>query len=99
MNFSQQLSWVCDSLSSKSLAESLFFMGSVVGGPFFGCLADQKGRKMALYASNILAAISGTVIVFFSNFYFFCLCSFFLGSTIISQINIIYILSEYGCEH
>jgi len=85
---------MCGSVGRKSVAESFFFVGSLIGGPIFGWLSDNKGRKLTLYVSNIITAIAGTFLVFYANFYYFSAFIFILGLTTIPQLSVSYVLSK-----
>ena len=96
ISFLFQLNWICDQSHRLPFSQAVFFMGSLVGGPLFGWLADYRGRKFALIASNFLSGLSGVAASFSSNFTIYCASMFILGFNAYPQINILYILGEYS---
>ena len=50
---------VCDRENLLSIGQTVYFLGMLCGGPFFGILSDKYGRKPMLIASMLVMAISG----------------------------------------
>ncbi|KAJ8737900.1 hypothetical protein PYW08_000495 [Mythimna loreyi] len=57
-----EMGWVCEQNSNQATAQSIFFVGSIVGGLIVGFIADRFGRIPAAVFSNIIGAIAGALI-------------------------------------
>uniref|UniRef100_A0A4X2KFR3 Uncharacterized protein n=1 Tax=Vombatus ursinus TaxID=29139 RepID=A0A4X2KFR3_VOMUR len=71
---------VCDSWTLKSLPQSIFFAGILVGFLMWGCLSDRFGRKWILPPSYLIVTVSSTVPAFAQSFPVYCCLRFLLGS-------------------
>lgn len=76
---SSELGWVCDKSSYQATAQSVFFLGSIVGGVAIGWVADRYGRLPATIVSNIIGCIGGVISIFARNFIEFTIYRFFVG--------------------
>lgn len=76
------------------MTQAAFFLGSLFGGPIFGKLADAKGRRMTVIASNLLVGLAGTAAALAIDITTFCAAFFVLGFNTYPQINILYILGK-----
>lgn len=76
---SSEFGWVCERDSYQAIAQSLFFVGSIIGGFLVGWIADRFGRLPATIFSNILGCIAGTASAFTQNFIQFVICRFIMG--------------------
>lgn len=83
---------VCDDAYKSNLAQSIFFMGSIVGGLVFGALADAYGRVPILVATNMAGFIGGISTIYASKFWHFCACRFVVGLAYDNCFVIAYIL-------
>nr|XP_060614569.1 solute carrier family 22 member 6-A-like [Anolis sagrei ordinatus] len=70
---------VCNLQSLKSLAQSLFMAGVLVGAFIFGDLSDRFGRRLILIWSLLLVAIMGCGAAFAQNFVAYCVFRFLSG--------------------
>ncbi|KAJ8736894.1 hypothetical protein PYW07_000165 [Mythimna separata] len=70
-----EMGWVCDQNSNQATAQSIFFVGSIVGGLIVGWIADRFGRIPAAVFSNMVGAIAGTATIFVNNFTEFTICA------------------------
>ncbi|XP_063001717.1 solute carrier family 22 member 6-B-like [Elgaria multicarinata webbii] len=70
---------VCNLQPLKSLAQSLFMAGVLVGAFVFGDLSDRYGRRLILIWSLLLIAVMGTGAAFSSNFVTYCIFRFLSG--------------------
>lgn len=73
------LGWVCDKDSYQATGQSMFFVGSIIGGFLIGWVADRFGRLPAAVASNVIGACAGTASVFTNNFIQFAICRLIMG--------------------
>ncbi|XP_076165331.1 organic cation transporter protein [Ptiloglossa arizonensis] len=87
-----EMNWVCDNAYKSTLAESIFFVGSVFGCLTFGWLADKYGRIPALVGTNMLGFIGGVSTAFVTQFWQFCLCRFIVGLAYDNTFVLAYIL-------
>ncbi|CAF0770190.1 unnamed protein product [Adineta ricciae] len=55
----EEWSMVCDRVEYRSIVQSVFFAGYMVGSIFFGVLADKYGRRPVMSVSFILISIAG----------------------------------------
>ncbi|XP_032215138.1 solute carrier family 22 member 10 isoform X2 [Mustela erminea] len=79
---------VCNYQSQKSVVQSLFMAGMLVGGLIGGHLSDRFGRKLILRWCLLQLTVVGTSAAFVSNFHIYCLLRFLSGcSSIIILAN------------
>ncbi|XP_046622086.1 carcinine transporter-like isoform X1 [Neodiprion virginianus] len=99
--FQFQLEWVCGKSYYSSLSQSIFYIGSIIGGFVFSFIADNYGRLPALVACNAVGFFSSIGTAFSDSFWSFCLCRFIAGTAFDNCFNIIFIiLIEYvGPQH
>ncbi|XP_030019880.2 carcinine transporter [Manduca sexta] len=76
---SSELGWVCDRASYQATAQSIFFVGSIIGGFIVGWIADRFGRLPAAVVSNLIGCVAGVGSTFAQNFLVFTICRFFMG--------------------
>lgn len=76
---SSELGWVCDKNSYQATAQSLFFVGSIIGGFIIGWVADRFGRIPAAILANVIGCVAGIVSIFARNFVEFIICRIFMG--------------------
>ncbi|XP_042872134.1 organic cation transporter protein-like [Penaeus japonicus] len=96
-----QLNWVCEEDWRPALAQSLFFVGSMVGSPSLGWAADIWGRLPIIIFTNLLGGVAGVASAFSSSFAMFAACRFFVGITHEQQGLVAFVLFlEYvGSEY
>ncbi|XP_012268091.2 carcinine transporter-like [Athalia rosae] len=87
-----ELEWVCDKAYYSSVAQTLFFVGSIIGGFVFGYVADHHGRLPALIACNTVALLGSIATSFSNSFWSFCLCRLFVGTAFDNCFNILFII-------
>ncbi|XP_012276484.1 carcinine transporter [Orussus abietinus] len=91
-----ELGWVCNKAYLVSTAQAIFFCGSIIGGFFFGWLADHHGRILTLMVLNGIALIATIATAFASDFWSFAICRFFAGLAFDNCINIpLIVVVEY----
>ncbi|CAH0761922.1 unnamed protein product [Diatraea saccharalis] len=87
-----QLGWVCDRDNYPATAQSIFFCGAIIGGLFFGWVADKYGRVPAIVGTNMAGFFAGVGTAFTNSFWSFCLCRFLVGLAYDNCFVIMYIL-------
>ncbi|XP_046483717.1 carcinine transporter-like isoform X1 [Neodiprion pinetum] len=91
-----ELEWVCNKTYYSSLAQSTFYVGSIIGGSIFGYIADNHGRMPALVICNMVGCAAAIATSFCNNFWSFCLCRFLAGTAFDNCFNMMFIiLIEY----
>uniref|UniRef100_A0A670ZLI8 Major facilitator superfamily (MFS) profile domain-containing protein n=1 Tax=Pseudonaja textilis TaxID=8673 RepID=A0A670ZLI8_PSETE len=70
---------VCNLQPLKSLAQSLFMGGVLVGAFVLGDLSDRYGRRLILIGSLLMVAIMGTGAAFSNSFLTYCIFRFLSG--------------------
>ncbi|XP_047989449.1 carcinine transporter-like [Leguminivora glycinivorella] len=89
---SSELGWVCDKDSYQATAQSIFFVGSIVGGLVVGWIADRYGRLPAAAVGTVVGGIAGVVSIFARDFVEFAVCRFFMGMSWDSCMLMVYLL-------
>lgn len=89
---SSEMGWVCDKDSYQATAQSIFFVGSIIGGLCIGLIADRFGRLPAGIVGNLIGCLAGVCSVFARNFLEFCICRFFMGMSYETSMTMIYLL-------
>ncbi|CAG5039514.1 unnamed protein product [Parnassius apollo] len=89
---SSEWGWVCDKDSYQANAQSIFFVGSIVGGFLIGWVADRFGRIPAVVSANMIGFIAGVISVFARNFIEFSICRFFMGMSYDNCMMMMYLL-------
>ncbi|XP_002035519.2 organic cation transporter protein [Drosophila sechellia] len=84
--------WVCDDAALPTYAQSIFFLGAIVGGLLFGWVADRFGRIPALIGTNMMGLLAGVGTAFVSNFWEFAIMRFFVGFAFDNCFTMMYIL-------
>nr|XP_036293308.1 solute carrier family 22 member 11-like [Pipistrellus kuhlii] len=74
-----QWNLVCKSKSLKFWSQAIYFYGYLLGPPLGGYISDKFGRKPALLASSLLAALLGTGSIFAPTFPIYCVIRFLLA--------------------
>ncbi|KAJ0179010.1 hypothetical protein K1T71_005785 [Dendrolimus kikuchii] len=74
-----EMGWVCDKDSYPATAQSLFFVGSIIGGISIGWISDRFGRLPAAIICNVIGCIGGVLSTFARNFIEFVLCRIVMG--------------------
>ncbi|XP_047997891.1 carcinine transporter-like [Leguminivora glycinivorella] len=87
-----ELGWVCDKDSYQASAQSIFFVGSIVGGFLIGWIADRYGRLPAAAVCNVIGGVSGVITIFAKNFVQFAVCRFFMGMSWDNSMLMVYLL-------
>ncbi|CAD7082940.1 unnamed protein product, partial [Hermetia illucens] len=86
------LDWVCDNAALPSVAQSIFFVGAIVGGLLFGWIADRWGRIPALVWCNVIGFVAGIATAFSPSFWIFAFCRFLVGFAFDNCFTMMYIL-------
>ncbi|CAD7003454.1 organic cation transporter protein [Ceratitis capitata] len=84
--------WVCENDALPTYAQSIFFLGAIVGGLLFGWIADKFGRIPALIGSNLVGFAAGVGTAFTANFWQFAVMRFFVGFAFDNCFTMMYIL-------
>lgn len=86
--------WVCDHATLPTWAQSIFFLGAIVGGLLFGWIADKFGRIPSLIGSNLVGFAAGVATAFVTKFWQFALMRFFVGFAFDNCFTMMYILGK-----
>ncbi|XP_062052644.1 steroid transmembrane transporter SLC22A24-like [Lepus europaeus] len=84
---SSQWDLVCESQSQKSVVQTLFMSGSLLGSLIFGYLSDRYGRKGVYTWCLLQTAIMDTCATFAPIFLIFCILRFLAGFSIIIVLS------------
>jgi len=68
-----------DEAYKATLAQSIFFIGAIIGGLIFGWLSDKYGRIPMLVSANIMGFIGGVSTIGVTAYWQFCICRFIVG--------------------
>uniref|UniRef100_H0WM13 Major facilitator superfamily (MFS) profile domain-containing protein n=1 Tax=Otolemur garnettii TaxID=30611 RepID=H0WM13_OTOGA len=90
---------VCESESQKSLVQSLFMSGNIVGSLIYGYLSDRFGRKIICSWGLLQLAISGTCAAFAPTFLIYCSLRFLSGFCMISTLGNLFSLAIEWTNH
>ncbi|KAL0895326.1 hypothetical protein ABMA27_011469 [Loxostege sticticalis] len=93
--------WVCADSGIAPMAQTVFFMGSLLGCAFFGWMGDKYGRLPALIGSNLIGCFGGLLTVFTTGVWDFTIARFIVGICNDSCSVMLYIIViEYvGARH
>ncbi|XP_071514005.1 organic cation transporter protein-like isoform X2 [Panulirus ornatus] len=96
-----QLDWVCDEDWKPPLAQTLFYLGSMIGSSLLGWAADRWGRLPLVVFCNLLGAVAGVVSAFSTSFVMFCVLRFVVGHTYeqLYGIGLILLLEYVGTAY
>ncbi|CAK1554643.1 unnamed protein product [Leptosia nina] len=89
---SSEFGWVCDKDSYQATAQSIFFMGSIVGGFLIGWIADRYGRIPAIVSCNLIGFVGGVISIFATDFLQFSACRFLFGISYDNCMMMMYLL-------
>ncbi|XP_012268122.2 carcinine transporter-like [Athalia rosae] len=92
VSIAAELEWVCDKAYYSTVAQSVFFVGSIIGGFIFGYIADHYGRLPALIACNAVGFFGSIATAFCNSFWTFCLCRLIVGTAFDNCFNILFII-------
>lgn len=87
--------WVCEHSAYPTYAQSIFFLGAIVGGLLFGWIADRFGRVPSLIGCNVLGFAAGVCTAYVNNFWQFALMRFFVGFAFDNCFTMMYILGKF----
>ncbi|XP_022208317.2 beta-alanine transporter isoform X2 [Drosophila obscura] len=87
-----EFGWVCDSDYYATLAQIIFFVGSILGGLGYGRFADLCGRLSALVSSCFLALVGSIFSAMANNFPAFAATRLLVGASYDTCFTMIYIL-------
>jgi MFS family permease len=103
--------WVCSDSWKPALAQSMFFIGSVVGSLALGVMSDHVGRLPVLIVANMLALVGNVATVFTSGLPDLAFCRMVNGLATDNNFVMMYIIGEgpvcmcvcvcspYTCDH
>ncbi|XP_068628771.1 beta-alanine transporter-like [Battus philenor] len=84
--------WVCEFSGFVPLAQTIYFVGSLVGGIFFGWMADRFGRVPAVVGTNLVACVGGLGTIYTTGIWDFIFCRFLVGMAFDNCFMMMYIL-------
>ncbi|CAG4967617.1 unnamed protein product [Colias eurytheme] len=86
------LGWFCDKNSYQATAQSIFYLGSIVGGFIIGWISDRFGRIPAVTVSNMIGCIGNIVSIFATDIIVFSVCRFIMGMCFDSCMMMAYLI-------
>ncbi|XP_045508642.1 carcinine transporter-like [Colias croceus] len=86
------LGWFCDKNSYQATAQSVFFLGSIVGGLIIGWISDRFGRIPAVTVSNMIGCFANIVSIYASDIVVFSVCRFIMGMSYDTCIMMAYLI-------
>ena len=89
-----QMHWVCSDSWKPALAQSMFFIGSVVGSLALGVMSDHVGRLPVLILANMLALVGNVATVFTSGLPDLAFCRMLNGLATDNNFVMMYIIGE-----
>ncbi|PNF15619.1 hypothetical protein B7P43_G15976 [Cryptotermes secundus] len=87
-----ELHWVCDDSWKPAVAQSMFFVGSVLGSLGLGVMSDHVGRLPVLILANMLALAGNVATVFTSGLPEFAFCRMVTGLATDNNFVMMYII-------
>ncbi|PSN44622.1 hypothetical protein C0J52_10016 [Blattella germanica] len=87
-----EFNWVCDDSWKPALAQSMFFVGSVLGSLGLGIMSDHIGRLPVLILANMIAMVGNIATVFSSGLPAFAFCRMFTGMATDNNFVMMYII-------
>lgn len=89
---SSELEWVCDKNSYQATAQSIFFIGAILGGFVIGWIADRFGRVPAAVSSNLIGCVGGFASTYAQNLTQFAAARFVMGMAYDNCMTMAYLL-------
>lgn len=89
-----QFNWVCNDSWKPALAQSMFFVGSVLGSIGLGIMSDHVGRLPVLILANMLALVGNVATVFTKDLPEFAFCRMVNGLATDNNFVMMYIIGE-----
>ncbi|KAH8364139.1 hypothetical protein KR084_002957, partial [Drosophila pseudotakahashii] len=87
-----EFGWLCENDKYSTYAQVIFFLGSILGGLFYGHFADHCGRVAALVSSCFLALVGSLATSMSTNFFSFAVSRFIIGTSYDTCFTMVYIL-------
>ncbi|KAL1493469.1 hypothetical protein ABEB36_011516 [Hypothenemus hampei] len=88
----QEFNWVCSNNWKPVLGQSVFFVGSVIGGVALGVLADNIGRLHTLIIANMFAFLGNIITTISSDAIIFAISRFIAGCATDANFVMMYII-------
>uniref|UniRef100_A0A8C9Q7D4 Major facilitator superfamily (MFS) profile domain-containing protein n=1 Tax=Spermophilus dauricus TaxID=99837 RepID=A0A8C9Q7D4_SPEDA len=87
---------VCESQSLKSVVQTLFMTGSLLGSLIYSLLSDRFGRKVVYQWCLLQLGIVDTAAAFAPTFLIYCILRFWAGLSVMTiMINAFCLMSEW----
>uniref|UniRef100_A0A8C5YVU8 Major facilitator superfamily (MFS) profile domain-containing protein n=1 Tax=Marmota marmota marmota TaxID=9994 RepID=A0A8C5YVU8_MARMA len=87
---------VCESQSLKSVVQTLFMTGSLLGSLIYSLLSDRFGRKVVYLWCLLQLGILDTAAAFAPTFLIYCILRFWAGLSVMTiMINAFCLMSEW----
>uniref|UniRef100_A0A1B0F9D3 Major facilitator superfamily (MFS) profile domain-containing protein n=1 Tax=Glossina morsitans morsitans TaxID=37546 RepID=A0A1B0F9D3_GLOMM len=94
ISLASERDWVCERAVLATYAQSLFFLGAIMGGLLFGWWADRYGRIPSLIACNLMGCAAGIITAYVQNFWQFAVVRFLMGFAFDNCFTMMYILGK-----
>ena len=91
-----QFDWVCDESWKPQTAQSIYFIGGIIGTLIFGWVSDHYGRVWTIMMAILNILITGIATPFVNGFVTFAVLRFLMGLSYPTFLMSTYMLSKFN---
>ncbi|KAK8735715.1 hypothetical protein OTU49_005281, partial [Cherax quadricarinatus] len=98
--YTSEHDWVCSQAWRPYVVVTLFWIGNTVGSWLWGIISDTYGRRPTVVASLAVYGVAGLTSIFISNFYWFTVLRFLVGTShhTVSHLPFVLVVEYCGLE-